>query len=356
MNFQKTFVLFIGFFIFFSGCAAIPERVPVQRQMPVHFSEFETEFSDILGNLLKNYWHESGNWKGDMQGDATAFAAILLYELGLDSGDEAMTAMANATVQYEVDLVQKFLRWPKINMEMVIGFPALASGYQYEADRECAELFSAGVKANYYLISRWPGILVPYVHDKATVYGTGSYMCFQAYDLLGTDNFKQKGLKLIEKADEQCWDEDAGLYAYTKIIDWPQLTMMTALLAAYRTTEDIFFLERVQRILSVMDETYFDHTSGSYFGHPDTQTKGLSGNNTMIWVLLDLYTVTGEIKYLNRARDVLSWIFSEDLYDGGENIIYHHWSMEEGRAGYLCTGCNFHTLCNVYRYNKLRDF
>jgi uncharacterized protein YyaL (SSP411 family) len=81
--------------------------------------------------------------------------------------------------------------------------------------------------------------------------------------------------------------------------------------------------------------------------------KALSGNNAFAWAFLDLYEATGDRIYLDKVRSILKWVLSDDLYDRKTGIIHHHWDMKSGRAETLCSGCNFHTLCIIYRLNKL---
>jgi len=128
---------------------------------------------------------------------------------------------------------------------------------------------------------------------------------------------------------------------------------MMALIQAYRATGNRAYLDRARIVLDTMNRLCRDACRGGYYGHPDLDTKGLSGNNNMAWVLLDLHEATGDGKYLEEAHAVMEWVLSNDLYDSSKGIIYHHYTKNGGRAGYSCTGCNFHTLTCIYRYNEL---
>ena len=319
---------------------------------------FRDEFRGILDKLIEQYWDPGGNWKGDIQGDATLFASMLLFALSNDTHDAAMAEMAEMTVSYEASLVKRFFYYPVVHMDLVIGFPALAQPYLFTEDDTYRFLFLAGVRSGNIMISLMPGTFVSFVHDYATLYATSCYLCFLAYEVSETDSqknfFREKGLAWIEKANKNCWNEETGIYEYSRILDWPQTTMMMALAAAYRVTGDVQYLDRCLKVLDSMEVLCHDSVRGGYRGHPDLSRKGLSGNNNMIWVLLDLYEVTGEAMYLDKARSTLEWVLSEDLYDAGEHIIYHHWDDTSGRADYFCTGCNFQTLYNIYRLNMMR--
>ena len=77
----------------------------------------------------------------------------------------------------------------------------------------------------------------------------------------------------------------------------------------------------------------------------------------MVWALLDLYESTSDTKHLDRAREIIAWTLSDDLFMPENNLLAHHWEADSGtrpgRADYFCTGCNFATLVNIHRYHEL---
>jgi hypothetical protein len=337
----------------------IPDRPAISAHLDRTFAsfDFEDEFSSILSTLMMSSWDESGDWKGDLQGDATAFAPMLLLPMAHDSGDLRLRAMGDRTVRYEAGLVRRSLYWPFPSMSLVIGVPALAQPYLAEGDQEYVPLFLRTVRLGYLSASITPLFITPFVRDRASVYGLVGYMCFIASDVAQTpddrDEFIQKGLRMVRKADEECFDPGEGLYRHSEITDWPQEVMVMAHARAYRATGDKAHLERAQLVLQSMDKRFLEAGRGGYAGHGDEGTKGLSGNNNMTSAFLDLYEATGDGQYLRKARAVLSWILSDDLYDRQKGIICHHVTRDRERAGYFCTGCNFETLACIYRYNRL---
>ncbi|MBN2299261.1 MAG: hypothetical protein JXM72_11735, partial [Deltaproteobacteria bacterium] len=64
-----------------TGCATFHDRQIAQDCWRQHSHEslmactddfiFREEFRGILDNLISQYWEPDGNWKGDIQGDAT---------------------------------------------------------------------------------------------------------------------------------------------------------------------------------------------------------------------------------------------------------------------------------------------
>ncbi len=317
---------------------------------------FQEEFDNILDNLISNFWAPDGNWEGDAQGDATAFAPMVLYPVGKEMNNQEMIEKANLTVDYEVALINEFLVDRRINMDLVIGYPALAEGYKYTGNLQYGNLLSLATLAGSTLIAEKPELLLDFVFDYATVFGTGSYMCFVTHDALSNDLFKanvfkEQGISLIEKA-EAYWNEEGGYYNYSRVLDWPQATMMMALTKAYKETGEQKYLDRCDAILDFLN-TLWDWDRGGYFGHLGLTGKGLSGNNNIAWALLDLYELTGNPMYIQRAKATIEWMLSADMYDPSTITIAHHWIEGEGRAQYHCTGCNFQSLYNIYRFNKL---
>jgi hypothetical protein len=358
------FISFLPAFFLFLSCTTFhalpkdgtlsPEEIQQACSIKQNLPEFGNEFSVILTLLITDSWKEDGDWIGDLQGDATFFAPVILYDLWRDTENPVFRKMADRTVDHEKSLVRRFSLFPVPGMEMVIGFPVLAEAYKATGDLDSLDRYLSGVKKGSALASFYPGFFTPFVYDKSSVYGTIGTMTLQAYELTMDESFRKRGLDLIAAADHSCWNAEEGLYSYEELADWPQATMLIALVKAYRITGDMGYLERCKTIIRSMDERFLDRQKGGYYGHPAEMTKGLSGNNTLAWAFLDLFEATGDRMYLERAGSLLKWILSEDLCDKKTGIIYHHWDNKSGRSGIYCSGCNFHTLCIIHRYNRLK--
>jgi hypothetical protein len=335
---------------------AAADLVAAVDTAPPYEPEFQQRFDTILAALLTHHWRDDGDWDGDMQGDATAFAPMLLYQLG--EKDATLWDKAAATARHELTLIKELAATFELNMDAVIGFPALAACFVHERDAECKLWLTAGTYAGAQLIEEQPEDFLPFVFDMATVFGTGATMCLMSAEALGGDQaLVDKGLALIARADAEYWDDDEGLYTWSQVIDWPQATMMMALTRAYRITGDQKYLNRCERILESMSACCWDDAAGGYFGHWGQALKGLSGNNNMAWALLDLYESTGDEKHLDVAREIIAWTLSDDLFMPDTELLAHHWESNSGAnpgpADYFCTGCNFATLVNIHRYHQL---
>ena len=95
--------------------AALPASLQVG---PAHLASrplFEHQLDATLGRLLADYEPEqAGDWLGDLQGDATAFAPIVLYELA-EQRDDPDLAFEHHPVQQEGGL------------RILVHFPGLAA-------------------------------------------------------------------------------------------------------------------------------------------------------------------------------------------------------------------------------------
>jgi hypothetical protein len=274
---------------FLSACAGAgprpepgaPEAAAVPGLIDRAFTGFvfRDEFSAVLSRVIATCRDGSGDWKGDMQGDATAFAPMLLYDLSQDFSWPGLAAMADRTVAYEARRVRRcfYLPWP--DMEVVIGIPALAQPFLKNNDDTYSGLFLKCVRIGYRCVSLSPVFLTPFVKDRASAYGLTSCMCFTAAQLSRSreerDSFVRRGVSLIEKADSECWDPGESMYKYDTLADWPQQTMMMALVRAYHATGRTAFLDRAIVVLGSVERRFLDREGGGYFG---TRTLGPRGS------------------------------------------------------------------------------
>ena len=285
-------IIFLMLFLL-TGCATY---LPVEHDhaLRVRLPEFEEEFNLVLFNLLNTAWDDSGNWRGDLQGDATVFASLLLFELGAELERSDLTDLARRTVDYEVRLIRRV--WP--SMEMVVGFPALVGGSIHVGDPEYARLLQLGCQGGYLLVSAGPGLLEGMLGDRVTLLGSVAHTCLRSARVLDDDSLARKGLELIREA-ENFRDAATGIYRSAAVKDWPQAVMVMALAEAWRVTAEDEYLQRAEAVMTAASGSLSDQQAGGYFGHPDLQTKGLSGNNNFVWALLDLYELTGRQIYVD---------------------------------------------------------
>lgn len=317
---------------------------------PPYVPVFQAESQALLDHLVADFWSPDGNWEGDMQGDATAFAPYILYA----SGRARLEEKATATVDYEVKIAAAVATTGVLSMEAVVGAPALADGFRNTNKTLYRAAFLLGARQGYAMIAANPEEFAVYIGELATVYGTGAYLSLVAHEISGEQQDLDHALDLISRANATEWDDARGVYRATSGMDWAQATMIMALAKAYVATKDETHLTHATRALAGMDAGAWDAVSGGYHVNEAKEGKTLSGNNNMVWAVLDLYEATGDAAYLAKAKAVLAWVFSADLYSPAEPMLFHDWTPA-GRSDFFCTGCNFETLCNVHRLNVLAE-
>ena len=324
--------------------------------------EFEGLFQDVLDNLITNYSLDDGDWWKDMMGDDIAFAPSVLLGLGRDTGNQEYIDMGMATVEFEVQQIQRLLagEWELFG-RMVIGGPALMEGYEQTGERRYARLINVEVYAGSLLALIAPEVFGEVLLDPAA--GLASVIqCDFDYFRIGAgrpdaNNAKGLGLQVLDRTNELYWSESEGCYN-PPIWDWGNGSMLMALAGAYKLTGEASYFERADTLLGTMDEKLFDPIRGGYFAKETSDKKGLSNNCVSTRAMIELYDATADTSYLDRAVDLIQFIemdlCDEDPLFEGYEICFHDWT-QEGHASDWCTGCNFFLLDNIYRLNKLID-
>jgi len=301
---------------------------------------------------VADFWSPDGNWSEDMQGDATAFAPLILYATP-GTNEAELRRRPRPPSSTRLKIASAVAATGELSMEPVIGAPALAYGFQSTGKAIYRGSFLIGARRGYSMIAADPEAFAAYVGDLASVYATGAYISLMAYEISGEKEDLDNALDLISRANDTEWDDEQGIYRWSMTMDWPQATMIMALAKAYQATHDEALLTHARRALARMNSGCWDAAHGGYFTDETRRGKTLSGNNNMAWAALDLYEATGDASLLDRARETLTWVFTADLHSTEVPMLFHDWTPEYGRSEHFCTGCNFHTLCNVHRLNVL---
>jgi len=315
---------------------------------------FDDLFYPILNNLIDRFWQPSGDWIGDQQGDATAFAPMLFYRLALERRAPWLAERATLTAEWEMALIRRVfsLQLEDLDdlMNVVTGGPALIEACRYTGDQRYCSTASLGLRGANVLARTIPWAFV-FFFDPVVAMAVSADCSFDLADVTGDDALREEGLALVDLADIKYWREADGFYGVT-CWDWPEATMLMALAEAFRDTGSPVYRERADRLIETTDCVLWDKERGGYYGHITTgpRAKALSGNSIFCRAMLDWYEITREPFFIDRAFQILEFCRS-DLYAGG--ILWHHWTPGEGRARDFCTGCNFFALVNIYRLNKI---
>lgn len=321
---------------------------------------FKKEFLSVFEKMVDYYWDESGDIKGDMMGDATGFAPYVLYKIGKDTKIEEFTQMADKVVNYAVELFKEVMPYikeqkPHKNLLLAVsGTPALLDGYKYTGKKEYLDMIKEGLSASTEIAYNNPAYFTFFFDIPNVVEALVSYSNFLIYKETKEENFLKSGLKLFEKIDKT-WNEEKGYYGKRIKVnfDWMQGLVFLNLGLLYDITKDLKYKERADRMIESLDRIMWDEERGGYFSSDKklNETKSLSGNAIFIMGYLNLYEATGEVKYFEKAKKILEFLFTEDFYRDG--IIYHDWDKKYGRSNSFCTGCNYLILSNIYRLNEL---
>lgn len=339
-------IVFMIFVLFLSSCGG------GRRWKEITFYRYGDEFREILNNLVYNYWDESGDWRGDLEGDATAFAPLVLFQLYEAGWGNQYYDMALKTVEYEVSLAEELLNKGILAsldtiMKGVVGGPALVYGYEFTRKEEYIHLAKTGFRIGKSLLKSFPDLANYFLLSPVVGYGTLIYMGFEIYELTGEEEVRTDCVEMIWECDGRYYDDDGY---YTPLTDWGEAVMMMALSKAYIITGEVSYLDRAEEVYATSITALWDSVNDGFFSDSSHRYKNLSGNNNFVWGLLEMYRATGKEEYLEMAERTIDYIL-RDLYENG--IAYHHWEEGVGRADYFCTGCNFELLANILTLNNL---
>lgn len=324
---------------------------------------YEKEFNAILNHLLSGFWDESGDWKGDMMGDASWFATALLFQMGRDRDSKEFLDKAEKTAQWEKQLFQRLLsslksdQWQKLT-DTTGGVPALFYTYQHTKTDEFKELAERSVEIMC-IVSSMVSIKPPTYQEgvvpapgPTAMFALSSFFAYLLFEETKVEKFRTCSLRCVDMANSLYWNDKESHYMEF-VGDWEESTMLLALSGVYRITKDKKYLQHAKRQLETIKKEMWDKRNGgirkSRFDVKNS--KVLSGNNFFTTAMIEWYKATGDEMFLEYAKKTLNYILSPSLFDG--KIIYHHFSAGEDRAKAYCTGCNFHTLYNIYELNKI---
>ena len=162
--------------------------------------------------------------------------------------------------------------------------------------------------------------------------------------------------EILDRIHDKVWDEQMRVYRFapgdTRLMLYPNATVMLALARAYELTGESRYLERfeatfqgIQGLKDPDGDHYHSPYSAESMGAEAEDYTTHSSQNYLMLGLLSAYQATGEVAYLVEIDTLLGFLESRLLV--GEQIM-HHWmngraANEEDRYDY-CLGCNMQTL------------
>jgi len=363
----------------------------------VTLDEYGALFDAVLNNMMDHYtWQLDdqgnpivGNWDQDEMYDSTLFAPDILYRLSADPdyGDEAARArvltLADQTIQYENQVLWKYLLGDdSVMMEAFAGAPCLIDALKAKGGFGNTLIIWAAIGMVRDILTEDPNFLGDYMgyvcaHGLSAFYG----LYFADVDkLLFGKDAQDTALEIIGWAVDKYWDDSAGRF-------WPidnlyeDGWMLMSLAYAYGATADESYRSMADAVMAEIDTNLWDTENpeagyweyAPYMYKPSLgRWKKLSTHERIARAMLHWYEVTGKTDYLDQARKMLDYteanLCTEDLYQPGQTICYHHWTEVSGlphwisdpeNPGYdpyydhpFCTGCNFNLLIDIYLLNK----
>ena len=174
--------------------------------------------------------------------------------------------------------------------------------------------------------------------------------------------------EILDRIHEKVWDEVMSVYRFapgdTRLMLYPNATVMLALARAYELTGESRYLERfehtfagIQGLKDPDGDHYHSPYSAESMGAEDEDYTTHSSQNYLMLGLLSAYQATQKAAYLVEIDTLLGFLESRLLV--GEQIM-HHWmngraANDEDRYDY-CLGCNMQTLFLLLSLSWLGGF
>jgi len=346
-----------------SGCSSEgPAPVPpAPAPLP-----YEPLFTNVLDYLLA--WVPvlpDGNVIGDF-GDSTGYAPATLFPLAHETHDTSMGSLAARIADRETLLIRGSILEIVANiMDVYIGTIGSFRAYEYTGepvDQETAEEVLDLFNDVFDLIpDRIFFRIEPIPYGPTTIIGGVALYnlqyAFSIGDTPATPDYRQQGLDLIRRIDAEAWDEERGFYLYSKDNEicsaYPNSIMIIALCRAYQLTGETRYLDRARAVAEAVERILLDSVTGGYYGaQPNAEGyMALSNNNYITQALLFLAEIDGDPVYLRRADRTLTFI-QDSLCEPAHGICYHDLRLYH-RTDWFCSGCNWQLIYNILEYRRL---
>ncbi|MEE2757997.1 MAG: hypothetical protein VYA30_15170 [Myxococcota bacterium] len=330
-------------------------------------SQLQRYYDTLIADVA-TWGYSGGEWTEDF-GDGAAFGAMYFANVAATDGGDQALAYATETRSYNLSVVKQAgadLGWALENLEEV--FMASQGLLEYAGLFEDEEAVQA------------LDVLIDNVMDPVVI-GFGNYVDASlgdfAADLYGPTSitaglvviYTQYALRLqtpqrtkrIERAveildviHEQAWDDEGSRYVFRpgteRLFLYPNGTMLIALNRVYQLTGQARFLERAKAtfngIQPLRKETgyYQSPYSQEYQGAMTDEYGTLSAQNYLTIGLMLMHQNTGDTAYLTEALTLISFV-QQHLYDAAERKLLHHWI--DGRAALETDPDYFCSGCNL---------
>lgn len=360
------------------GTRARGEEPPTEHRVYLPFvakerAELLPIFDPIFLRLNRDFWNESGDWLSDIH-DATSFASFILYKIGQEWRNQEYINRANKTVEWEVQLVDQVLEQIRqdpndrqaIKLRLYpasIGHLALIEGLEnYSGSDKIKEkltLYSQGgiLLANLALILGDPEEIdenMPSGFNRIQAFAFIADADFQLARITQNPLFSYLGVFLTDQTIKQFWVENnyGGHFTLDPAENlppkaWDQGYTLVALSGAYATSGKSVYLDKKRATVQTTLAHLRDSERGGFFNHPDKFSKHLSANAAVLKGLIRWRQLDSSSSHNDEIQQTFGF-FQNDLFS--QDLLWHHWNKDQGRANWFCTGCNFFALDDIYEY------
>ena len=301
-------------------------------------------FIDSFDDMQTHHWQEDGNWKGDMQNDATAFAPELLYMVAdyLGPAGDEFYQRAYKTSQYEYsvifDVLPSVFRWDLDAWQI---FDAAVGGYSYVScnaygrgvHKTLCDLFLIPVLNIGTWLLNSPIYEAVGIFDSLTavVLSRAAQINVDVYRTTEQPHYLNNAARLMKKLESITNADDDGYYE-GNISGWSQASPLVAYSVLYSASGDESYLEKVEKILAVQErdflfgvpevsEAYWEIAHIDLGSNQDEYVLAASTHAQFFESYVVLYEATGSEYYLEKAERFLSFAVNE-LYLGDLDASY----------------------------------
>ncbi|OIO42138.1 hypothetical protein AUJ62_01415 [Candidatus Pacearchaeota archaeon CG1_02_32_21] len=367
-------------------CVIVPELDEIDYKTILSNNEHSEFFSNQMTSLMSEYWSEDGNWIGDMQNDATAFAPQLMFKLYQETGNEEFYARGMKTVNYQKELLKGFVEGEgELNLDFMVGFYSVFSCMDYAKDkitRDSCSLFAGSVitALDYILIndvldripetytlkhsdntdlSKSIDLSEVYSEDmQSFVYSFASWVSSEYYERTKVNLFLSNAEKLIEKNENNNFNSSTGLFKGSSG-GWSESAPLIAYSKIYLVTKDEVYLNKADNLIESLkrerkfidyeESAFADYYAGGgtycdqwgnceYVEVPvnDYPTTGFSTHIQYIIAFFELYKATNDPKYLELSKNFIDFGVNQmNLYGAYPNGIYDQWLNKIQRVPFV---------------------
>jgi len=307
-------------------------------------------FVSTFDDLMWSKWSPTGDWAGDWQNDATAFAPELLFQVDKSIGDAPGPFYQRAT---QTGVWEKHLITTAIQQVLhgqidtfalfntAVGTYSFVACARYGIGSDATDckayLRSVLGMANFVLLSPIFQWLHLFDGQEAVLYSRLAFMNVQYYQITGLAYYLNSAEELMAKLERLADPKSTGLFGGS-YFGWDQASPLVAYATLYQVTHNELYLDKANAMIYALDQSHLLGESGvteSYWGFTETDAgtglayRHLDSSTHMQY--LEAFTIlaitTGDPYFLGRA-DAFKQFALQYLYIPNHNGTVPHFSHD----------------------------